>query len=194
MNPPPTPPASLFDNVPAPVDDGACAHLAGMAVPEIALMSTDGKPVELSRLRGRTVVFAYPRTAEAGAVVPDAWKQVPGAFGCTAESCSFRDRHTSLRDLGVAQLFGLSTQTPAYQQEVAQRLQLTYPLISDAGLEMTRALKLPTFEFNGETLLNRFTLILDDGRITAVLYPVFPPTDAPGQVIRWLEGSGAARA
>ena len=156
-------------------------------------MSTDGKPVELSRLRGRTVVFAYPRTAEAGATIADEWKQTPGAFGCTAESCSFRDRHANLRELGVAHLFGLSTQTPAYQEELAQRMQLSYPMLSDAALELTRALRLPTFSYNGETLLKRVTLVLDDGRITAALYPVFPPTDAPAQVVRWLEAHPAAQ-
>lgn len=179
-------PLELPKDLPVPVDDGAARHLAGLRLPDIALPATDGREVKLSALRGRTVVYAYPRTGEPGKPPPDGWDTVPGARGCTPQSCAFRDHFTELRRLGVAQLHGLSTQDTAYQQEAAARLHLPFALLSDARLALAQAIGLPTFEIHGMTLNKRLTLIIDDGAITHVFYPVFPPDRNAEEVIAWL--------
>jgi peroxiredoxin (alkyl hydroperoxide reductase subunit C) len=180
-------PQILPDDLPAPVDDGAAAHLAGAALPPIALPATDGTRVTLADLPGRSVVYAYPRTAEPGTppLVPD-WNLIPGARGCTPQSCSFRDHFAELRALGADRIFGLSTQATAYQREMAERLRLPFPVLSDEDLALTRALRLPTFSAAGLTLLRRLTLIVDDGRIAGVLYPVFPPDRSAQDTADWL--------
>jgi peroxiredoxin len=175
-----------WSTIPRPADDGAAAHLVGAPLPAVALPATDGTSVDLSRLPGRTVVYAYPRTGRPGVPNPDGWDLIPGARGCSPQSCAFRDHHAELRALGVARVFGLSTQDTAYQAEAAERLHLPFPLVSDAGLALTRALRLPTFEVAGMTLLKRFTLVVDDGRVTKVFYPVFPPDANAGEVVAWL--------
>jgi peroxiredoxin len=177
---------NLPGDLPVPVDDGAADHLPGMRLPSISLVATDGDIVDLASLPGLTVVYAYPRTGEANAAVPEGWDQIPGARGCTPQSCAFRDHHAELAQLG-ARVFGLSTQTTEYQQEVVQRLHLPFSILSDAGLRLTRALALPTFEFNGMTLLKRLTLVIDSGAIVKVFYPVFPPDRNAQDVIDWLE-------
>ena len=167
----------LPDDLPVPADDGAADHLPGMALPAIALPATDGASVRLDRLPGRTVVFAYPRTGRPGEEPPGGeadWNAIPGARGCTPEACSFRDEHARFGALG-AQVFGLSTQDTEYQREAAERLHLPYPLLSDAELRLVDALRLPTFEVEGLTLIRRLTLFLADGRVEDVQYPVFPP-------------------
>src|SRR5262245_22259478 len=141
-------PQFLPPNIPVPQDDGAASHLTGMKLPDLALPATDGPPVNLSKLNGRTVVYIYPRTVP-GVDPPDGWDQIPGARGCTPQSCSFRDHFDDLRRLGVAQLFGLSTQDSAYQQEAARRLHLPFPILSDEKLALARALNLPTFSTAG---------------------------------------------
>jgi peroxiredoxin len=176
-----------WSTIPAPQDDGAAAHLVGMKLPSVVLPATDGTAVDLSSLAGRTVVYAYPRTGVPGAPpLVDEWDQIPGARGCSPQSCAFRDHFAELRDLGVAHVFGLSTQDTAYQQEAATRLELPFALLSDAAGELTRALTLPTFEAGGLTLLKRLTMIIDDGTITHVFYPVFPPDANAGEVVAWL--------
>lgn len=178
--------SSLPDDLPVPVDDGACDHLVGMAVPAIALPSTAGRSVVLAEAgRPRALVYAYPRTGEPGKPSPDGWDLIPGARGCTPQSCSFRDHHQELLDLG-AEVFGLSTQTTAYQQEMTARLQLPFEVLSDADLRFARALRLPTFEAAGMTLIRRLTLILLGGRIEHVFYPVFPPDQSAEQTLAWL--------
>ena len=177
-------------DLPVPVDDGAAAHLPGAALPDIALPGTDGASVSLARLIGRTIVYAYPRTGEPGKANPDGWDQIPGARGCTPQSCAFRDHFAELRRLGVAQLFGLSTQTTAYQTEMAERLHLPFAVLSDDELRLAGALRLPVFEAGGMRLLRRMTLVIDDGRITKVFYPVFPPDRSAQAVIDWLGGPG----
>lgn len=172
-------------NLPVPVDDGACAHLAEMALPSLRLRATGGEWVDLAALAGRTVVYAYPRTGEPGVPVPAGWDAIPGARGCTPQSRAFRDHHQELRGLGAA-VYGLSTQTTDYQQEAVERLHLPFALLSDAELALTRALRLPTFEFDGMTLIKRLTLIVRDGRIELVMYPVFPPDANASEVARWL--------
>jgi peroxiredoxin len=167
----------LPDDLPVPDDDGATDHLPGAALPAIALAATRGPSVRLDELEGLTVVFAYPRTGRPGEESPggDAgWNAIPGARGCTPEACSFRDEITRFDALD-ARVFGLSTQDTDYQREAAERLHLPYPLLSDAGLRLTDALELPTFEVEGLRLIRRLTLIVRDGRIADVVYPVFPP-------------------
>src|SRR5215475_7216240 len=177
----------LPPDLPVPVDDGATRHLVGMKMPDLALAATDGATVNLSRLPGRTVVYAYPRTGEPGKPMIDGWDAIPGARGCTPQSCGFRDHHAELKSLGVAQLFGLSTQDTDYQHEAVTRLHLPFAILSDADLELTRALKLPTFTIAGMTLMKRLTLVIDDGVITKVFYPVFPPDQNAEEVIAWLK-------
>jgi peroxiredoxin len=175
-----------WSKIPAPQDDGAARHLPGMRLPSIPLASTHGTTVDLSALSGRTVVYAYPRTGRPGVENPPGWDLMPGARGCTPQACAFRDHFSELQELGVNQLFGLSTQDTAYQREAAERLHLPFPLLSDECLLLTGALRLPTFETAGMTLLKRFTLIIDDGRIEHVFYPVFPPDRNAGDVVEWL--------
>eukprot|EP00752_Nemacystus_decipiens_P000273 g273.t1 len=164
-----------WNSLPAPEDDGAADHLPGRAVPSLTLAASDGGAVDLAALAGRTVVYAYPMTGRPDAPLPDGWDMIPGARGCTPQSCAFRDHFAELRALGVAHLFGLSTQDSAYQAEAAARLHLPFPLLSDADFAFASALRLPWFETAGMRLLKRLTLILRDGRIETVLYPVFPP-------------------
>lgn len=176
-----------WSSIPAPEDDGGAAHLKGARVPSIPLAATDGSTVDLSKLTGRTVVFAYPRTGRPGVDNPDGWDMIPGARGCTPQACSFRDLHSELKSLGVQNLFGLSTQSNAYQREAAERLHLPFPLLSDERLELSRALDLPLFEAGGETLTKRLTLIIDDGVVADALYPVFPPDRSAADVVAWLK-------
>ena len=175
-----------WSKIPAPQDDGGARHLQGMAMPSVALSATSGQSVDLAKLPGRTVVYAYPRTGKPGIPNPDGWDMIPGARGCSPQSCAFRDHFADLKKLGVAQVFGLSTQDTDYQKEAAERLHLPFPLLSDAGLALAKALKLPTFAVDGMTLFKRITLVIDAGRITQVFYPVFPPDQNAAQVVSWL--------
>jgi peroxiredoxin len=180
-------PLQLPEDLPAPVDDGGARHLPGTRLPDIALPATDGGEVNLATLRGRTVVYAYPRTGVPGQPLPEGWDAMPGARGCTPQSCGFRDHFADLKAVGVSQLFGLSTQDTAYQKEAAERLHLPFAILSDERLKLAAALELPTFEVAGMTLLRRLTMIIDDGTITHVFYPVFPPDKSAEDVIAWLE-------
>jgi peroxiredoxin len=186
-------PYILPPDLPRPLDDGACDHLVGMTMPSIKLPSTAGRDVDLAALSpGRTVIYCYPRTGRPGEEMPDGWDEIPGARGCTPQSCSFRDHHRELVELG-AEVFGLSTQTTAEQQELAERIHLPFELLSDAGLRLARALQLPTFAAGGMTLIKRLTLIIRDNCIEHVFYPVFPPNESAGHVRDWLSAQ-ASRA
>jgi peroxiredoxin len=178
-------------DLPVPTDDGACDHLPGMRMPSLSLISTAGDPVDLSTLPGTTVVYCYPLTGRPDQNLPSGWDDIPGARGCTPQSCSFRDRHAELRQLGV-RVFGLSTQDTAYQREAADRLHLPFPLLSDEKLEFARALALPTFEAEGMTLIKRLTLLIEEGEIEHVFYPVFPPGRNAEVVVRWLSERSTA--
>jgi peroxiredoxin (alkyl hydroperoxide reductase subunit C) len=176
-------------DLPVPADDGACDHLPGMSLPRVELAATVGWVVRLDRARGRTIVFAYPRTGVPGEdpLVPE-WDAIPGARGCTPESCGFRDNFAALSAAGAAAIFGLSTQDSTYQAEAAERLGLPYLLLSDADLELAKVLRLPTFDAAGQTLMKRFTLVISDGVIEHVFYPVFPPDEHAAEVLSWLRG------
>jgi peroxiredoxin len=179
-----------WSKIPAPTDDGAAAHLVGMTIPPVMLLATDDSSVTLSALAGRTVVFAYPRTGEPGKIsLVDDWDMIPGARGCTPQTCSFRDLFAELKAAGARQVFGLSTQSNVYQTEMASRLHLPFPVLSDEKLALTRALKLPTMEVAGLTLIKRLALIVDGGRISHVFYPVFPPDRNAGDVLAWLKAN-----
>ncbi len=177
-------------DLPIPVDDWACAHLPRVTLPSISLMSTSGRLVDLSIGRGLTVVYCYPRTGRPDQEPLKGWNEIPGARGCTPQSCAFRDHYRELEALG-ARVFGLSTQTTEYQQEAVQRLHLPFNLLSDAALALTSALRLPTFQVESMTLIKRLTLIIRSGRIERVFYPVFPPDKNAEEVIAWLSAAAA---
>ncbi|SDC15344.1 Peroxiredoxin [Bradyrhizobium brasilense] len=186
--------SSLIDvdwsKIPAPTDDRGAAHLTGMTIPPVTLRATDDTAVALSALKGRTVVFAYPRTGEPGKIgLVDDWDMIPGARGCTPQTCAFRDLFAELKAAGAAQVFGLSTQSNAYQTEMASRLHLPFPVLSDEALELTHMLKLPTMSVAGLTLIKRLALVIDDARISHVFYPVFPPDRNAGDVLEWLKAN-----
>jgi peroxiredoxin len=173
-------------DLPVPQDDGACAHLVGMRAPPVSLMSTSWRKVDLASLPGLTVVYCYPRTGRPDQEVPTGWNSIPGARGCTPQSCAFRDHHHDLRDLGIEAVFGVSTQDSAYQREAVERLHLPFELLSDESLAFAHALRLPTFGVDGMTLIKRLTLMLNNGVIEHVFYPVFPPDMNAPAVIKWV--------
>jgi peroxiredoxin len=180
---------TLPDDLPRPVDDGACRHLRGLRLPAVRLPATSGRLVDLDRLPpGVAVIFCYPRTGRPGEEALggyERWNAIPGARGCTPQTCGYRDRHEELRALGV-QLFGLSTQTTEYQREMVVRLKVPFEVLSDARLELTQALRLPTFTVEGQVLTRRLTLITIDGVVEECLYPVFPPDADAANVAVWL--------
>jgi peroxiredoxin len=176
------------EGTPTPVDDGACDHLPGMRLPPVDLPSTSRESVDLSELPGKSVVYCYPRTGRPDDDLPRGWDEPPGARGCTPQSCAFRDHHAELRALG-ARVFGLSTQDTGYQQEAATWLRLPFGLLSDESLTFTKALELPTFEVEEMTLIKRLTLVIGDGRIERVFYPMFPPEENATEVLEWLSGT-----
>jgi peroxiredoxin len=186
-------PTALPSNLPVPQDDGAARHLAGLKLPSIPLVATDGSRVDLSKLAGRTVVYIYPRTGVPGRANPDGWDAIPGARGCTPQSCGFRDHFAELKRLGVAHLYGLSTQDTDYQREAVERLHLPFAILSDADLKLTRALNLPTFTVDGLTLIRRMAWVIDGGVITHVFYPVFPPDKNAEEVVAWIQASRSLR-
>ncbi len=187
---------TLPANLPVPVDDGAADHLRGAAVPSLALASTSGASVDLARLAAApAVLFFYPRTGGRGKSSGPAWDLIPGARGCTPQSCGFRDLHAEFRARGVT-VAGISTQTPGYQREFVERNHVPFALLSDADLALTRALRLPTFEWaapdwlaGGDgptTLIKRMAWYVEGGRIAHVWYPVFPPDKNAETVLGWL--------
>ncbi len=173
-------------NLPVPTDDGLADHLIGMKLPSLGLLATNDTKVDLSQVQGRFVVYCYPRTGTPNTSLPEGWDQIPGARGCTPQSCAYRDYYQELKALG-AEVFGLSVQTTEYQTEMVNRLHLPFPVLSDEHFEFQRALKLPTFEVAGMTLLKRLTLIVQDGVVEAVHYPVFPSDSDPAWVLDRLQ-------
>ncbi len=175
-----------WSRLPPPMDDGVARHLTGMAVPDVVLPATDGSQGSLAGLLGLSVVYAYPLTGRPGVDLPDGWDGIPGARGCTPQACAFRDHHAELLAAGAARVFGLSTQDSDYQREAAARLHLPFLILSDAALRLTTALRLPVMLVEGARLLKRMALIIDDGVIAHVFYPVFPPDRNAADVLDWL--------
>ena len=175
-----------WTTLPSPVEDGAAHHLLGMPFAAVSLPSTDGKLVDVAAMQGLTVIYAYPMTGRPGKALPDGWDMIPGARGCTPQSCAFRDHFAELGALGVDHLFGLSTQTREDQVEAVNRLHLPFPLLSDADYHLAQAMGLPQFEVGNKRLLKRMTLIVRQGRIIKVFYPVFPPDENAQNVIHWV--------
>ena len=179
--------STLPDDLPVPVDDGASTHLVGLSVPSVRLMSTQGREVCLAQVSQskRVVVYCYPLTGSPGQELPAGWSEIPGARGCTPQSCSFRDLHRELLALNAV-VFGLSTQTTEFQQEAASRLHLPFPLLSDSQYAFSNALNLPMFKVEGLSLTKRLTMIIWQGEIIKVFYPVFPPDKNAQEVVAWL--------
>jgi peroxiredoxin len=173
-------------DLPVPENDGAAEHLVGLIVPAVALPSTDGGQVDVAKLKGQTVLYAYPKTGIPGQALPDGWDAIPGARGCTPEACAFRDHFAELKAAGANHVFGMSTQGTGYQKELQERLHLPFPILSDAKLDFAGALGLPTFQAWGDTLLKRITLIIRDSAIEHVFYPIFPPDAHAEEVLAWL--------
>lgn len=183
-----------WPTIPAPIDDGGTRHLAGARIPSVSLLATHRQTVDLSAIPGWVVVYAYPRTGKPGVESPAGWDMIPGARGCTPQSCSFRDHFSELRALGVDHLFGLSTQNPEDQREAAERLHLPFAILSDEHLKLTRAMDLPTFSVDAMTLLKRFTLVIRAGKVEHVFYPVFPPDRSAGDVVEWFSERAQSQA
>lgn len=175
----------LPTDLPRPVDDGAADHLTGMQLPTVTLTATDGQAIPLGQLHDRHVIYIYPMTGRPGVPLPEGWDAIPGARGCTPQSCSFRDHHAELHRLGTS-VFGLSTQDSDYQREARDRLHLPFELLSDATLQLKGKLALPTFTVAGMELYKRLTLIIDGARIIKVFYPVFPSDRNVDDVLAWL--------
>jgi peroxiredoxin len=177
----------LPPGLPVPVDDGAASHLFGLPVPNIPLRSTLGRLVDLSAQgKSRVVAYCYPMTGVPGKPLPEGWNEIPGARGCTPQTSGFRDHFTEFRARNVG-VFGLSTQTTEYQKEMAERLAVPFEVLSDSEYRLTDALHLPTFEVEGKRLIKRLTLVIRDGKIEHVFYPVFPPDKSAEQILGWLD-------
>ncbi|MFC5148858.1 MerR family transcriptional regulator [Streptomyces aureoversilis] len=178
---------SLPADLPVPEDDGAAGHLPGMKAPSTAFAGTAGETIRMDALgAGRTVIYVYPLTGRPGTDLPEGWDSIPGARGCTPESCGFRDHYQDLLAAGAADVFGLSSQDTGYQREVVERLHLPFQMLSDPTMELVGKLRLPTFEISGMTLYKRLTLIIRDGVVEHVFYPIFPPNEHAEQVLTWL--------
>lgn len=180
---------NLPTDLPRPTDDGATDHLPGFKIPDLNLRATTGKDVNLSTVFQKpTVLFIYPR---AGSPLepnanPELWDSIPGARGCTPQSCGFRDLIQEFDQLQVS-VYGLSIQSPRVQKEFVERNHISFPILSDENLEFTDRLKLPTFEFEGERLIKRMAFFVQDGTIQKVFYPVFPPNKNAEEVLTWLK-------
>jgi peroxiredoxin len=178
---------TLPDDLPVPEDDGACDGIEGRRLADIELPATSGGDLRLRDLGagGTAVLFIYPRTGKPSEPLPPGWDLIPGARGCTPQSCAFRDLHGEFADRGV-RVVGLSAQSTEDQREFAERVRLPFPLLSDPGLKLAEALGLPTFEAAGMTLYKRVTLAIRGGKIVKVFYPVFPPDRNAADVLAWL--------
>lgn len=181
-----------WSGIPAPADDGGARHLTGMRIADVALPATDGTAISLAGRNGTVVVFAYPRTGTPGQIsLVDDWDMIPGARGCTPQTCAFRDLAADLKAAGADEIYGLSTQDTPYQRELAARLHLPFSVLSDEKLALTKAMKLPTMEIAGSTLIKRMALVIRDGVIAKVFYPVFPPDRNAADVLAWLKAASA---
>ena len=180
-----------WSKIPAPQLDTSLEHLDNFIIPEIKLSSTSGDEIDLSKLIGLTIIYVYPMTGQPNVALPEGWDEIPGARGCTPQSCSFRDNFSELKKLNIKNIFGLSSQTTKYQKEMSERLHLPYPILSDENLVFANALKLPTFKVDNMSLIKRITLIINNNKIIKYFYPVFPPDQNVNDVIFWLRKSKA---
>lgn len=180
--------SKLPDNLPIPLDDGACAHLSGSRIPSVPLVATSGNIVNLGALPGTVVVYFYPMTGRPDSPPLAGWNEIPGARGCTPQSCAFRDHYAELKSFAV-QVLGVSAQPLEDQMEAKARLELPFELLNDSEFALTEAMQLPTFEYDGSRLIKRLTLVAVDGMIHKVFYPVFPPNRNAEDVIEWLKMS-----
>ncbi len=180
-----------WSKIPAPKLDASLEHLNNFIIPEIKLSSTSGDEIDLSKLIGLTIIYVYPMTGQPNVALPEGWDEIPGARGCTPQSCSFRDNFSELKKLNIKNIFGLSSQTTKYQKEMSERLHLPYPILSDEKLVFANALKLPTFKVDNMSLIKRITLIINNNKIIKYFYPVFPPDQNVNDVIFWLRKSKA---
>ena len=176
----------LPSDLPIPEDDGSTDHLKGMKLPQVLLKATNGETINLGNIQGRLVIYCYPMTGQPNVALPDGWDQIAGARGCTPQSCSFRDHYQDLKNLG-ATVIGLSVQTSEYQKEMADRLHLPFPVVSDVDYQFQKALNMPTFVAGGMTLLKRVTLIVNNGVIEGVHYPIFPSDSDAAWVMDYLK-------
>ena len=175
----------LPENLPVPEDDGGSTHLIGTKIATIKLRSTNGLKVDLGSIKGKVVIYCYPMTGRPDVPLPDGWNEIPGARGCTPQSCSYRDHYKEFQELGV-EVYGLSTQTTDYQQEMVDRLSIPFNVLSDSQMELTQAINLPTFVVTGMVLLKRLTMVVDNSMIKSVHYPVFPSDSDPAWVLDYL--------
>ncbi|MCY4101583.1 MAG: peroxiredoxin [Rhodobacteraceae bacterium] len=178
-----------WSTLPKPSHDGAVTHLSGMVMPNVELPSTDNEMVNLGKIRGWSVLFFYPMTGQPGTPLPDGWDEIPGARGCTPQTCAFRDLAKELTAKGVRAVHGISTQTTEYQVEAVKRLHLPFPLLSDTDLILTKRLQLPTFRVNDMVLIKRLTLVLNNSEVKRLFYPVFPPDQNPAEVLKFLDST-----
>ena len=186
---PGTDPYTLPDDLPVPEDDGAAENLPGRSLPSLRLRATTGGEIDLAEVgaNGTAVLFIYPRTGRPGEELPTGWDLIPGARGCTPQSCAFRDLHSVFTERDV-EVIGMSAQSPEDQAEFAERVHLPFPVLSDPSLKLASALALPTFVVEGMTLYKRLTLVIRDGEIVKAFYPVFPPDRNAADVLAWLAG------
>lgn len=188
--------APLPAGLPVPVDDGACRHLAGMMLPAVTLRSSHNALVDISQvaLRGQAVFFFFPAAGRPGVPDPTGWNLIPGARGCTPQLCDYRDATTEFEELDI-KLFGVSSQRAKDLVEIAERNHLRYELLSDEKLQLTKALHLPTFKIEHpvglvpSVCIKRLTVVVSEGRIEKVFYPVFPPDKNAGEVLAYLKKS-----
>jgi peroxiredoxin len=178
-----------WSKIPAPELDVSLEHLNNFIIQEIKLLSTSGDEIDLSKLNGLSIIYVYPMTGQPNIALPKGWDEIPGARGCTPQSCSFRDNFSELKKLNIENIFGLSSQTTKYQKEMSERLHLPYPILSDEKLLFANALKLPTFKVDNMNLIKRITLITNNNKIIKYFYPVFPPDQNVNDVIFWLKES-----
>jgi peroxiredoxin len=177
----------LPNNLPVPKDDGACIHLAGMEVPDVQLETTKSRFFNLrAESEKPTVIFFYPRTGEPGEPAPPDWDIIPGARGCTPQSCGFKDLFKEFKSVNV-QVYGASSQDSVYQKEFVERMHIPFEILSDRDFQLTEALKLPTFTYNGMRLIKRLALLIDKRTIGKVFYPVFPPNENASTVLDWIK-------
>ncbi len=183
---------SMPEDLPVPLDDGACKHLKNMKMPDVSLRATDDQQINLSLLSGWSVIFCYPMTGRPGVAIPNGWVQLPGAPGCTPQACSYREKHSEFKNRSVG-VYGISAQTSEAQKEASHRLSLSYPLLSDVDHAFSSALKLPLLKVDGLKLIKRLTLILHDGILEKCFYPVFPPDQNVVEVMDWLSKNKTPR-